>query len=190
MAGWSSYGKIDQFILLPVQSLSLAATTFVGQNLGAHQLRRAKHGTGTAILLSLAETAILAIPVMVFAPNFIAMFNSDPDVLSFGTLFIRILSPFYLCLCFNQIYSGSLRGAGDSKAPMFIMLFCFVFFRQLYLYTASQLSGSVVVVALGYPAGWALCSVIMFFYYRFSHWERRWAKGSGAAEEEPAEVTS
>ena len=42
MAGWTSYSKIDQFVLLPMQSLSLSATTFVGQNLGAGKLARAK----------------------------------------------------------------------------------------------------------------------------------------------------
>ena len=45
MAGWTSYSKIDQFVLLPMQSLSLSATTFVGQNLGAGNLspRQERH---------------------------------------------------------------------------------------------------------------------------------------------------
>lgn len=35
MAGWSCYNKLDMFIMLPMQSMSQAATTFVGQNIEA-----------------------------------------------------------------------------------------------------------------------------------------------------------
>ena len=52
---------------------------------------------------------------------------------------------------------------------MVIMLFSFVLFRQLYLFTVWQLSGSIVPVALGYPAGWIMCStIILVYYYRFA----------------------
>lgn len=173
MAGWSSYGKLDQFALLPMQSLALSATTFVGQNLGANNLKRAKAGTNRALLISLIVTAVLIVPLMAFPRQLISMFNTDPDVLAYGTLFIRVISPFYLLCVVNQIYAGTLRGAGDTKAPMFIMLFSFVVFRQLYLYVTSKLVGTVIPVALGYPAGWLLCSVIIFMYYRRGKWEKK-----------------
>ena len=51
MAGWTSLSKIDQFALLPMQSLALAATTFVGQNLGANNLARAKRGTRVSLAM-------------------------------------------------------------------------------------------------------------------------------------------
>ena len=173
MAGWSSYIKIDQFALLPMQSMALSATTFVGQNLGANDVKRAKAGTKTAIGLSLIITAVLVAPLIIFAPQMIAMFNTDPEVLKYGALFIRMISPFYLLCVVNQIYAGSLRGAGDAKAPMIIMLLSFVAFRQIYLYTISRLFDSVIPVALGYPAGWLLASITIFIYYRLGHWEKK-----------------
>jgi len=45
MAGWSCYNKLDQFIMLPMQSTAMAATTFVSQNVGAKQYDRADRGT-------------------------------------------------------------------------------------------------------------------------------------------------
>lgn len=42
MAGWTTYGKLDKFCLLPIQSVGLSVTTFVGQNLGAGNMNRAK----------------------------------------------------------------------------------------------------------------------------------------------------
>ena len=83
------------------------------------------------------------------------------------------MSPFYVFCCVNQIYAGALRGAGDSKAPMFIMVGCFVVFRQIYLYVvANYLGNPMLAIVFGYPAGWLLCSLITFLYFRFSHWEK------------------
>jgi putative MATE family efflux protein len=173
MAGWTSYGKIDQFALLPMQSLALSVTTFVGQNLGANNIKRAKAGTKRAVMLSLIITAVLIVPLMLFPRQLISMFNDDPEVLRYGSLFIRTISPFYLLCVINQIYSGSLRGAGDAKAPMVIMLTSFVVFRQIYLFVMSRLTDSEIPVALGYPIGWLLCSVLIFIYYKRGAWETR-----------------
>ncbi|MPM61196.1 Multidrug resistance protein MdtK [bioreactor metagenome] len=172
MAGWTSYGKIDQFILLPMQSMSLSTTTFVGQNLGANNIKRARTGTHRAVIISLAVTAVLVVPVMIFADQLIPLFNTDPNVIMYGTLFIRIISPFYLLCVVNQIYAGSLRGAGDTKTPTVIMLLSFVVFRQIYLFVTSKLIGTVIPVAFGYPAGWLLCSIVIFIYYKFGKWEK------------------
>ena len=44
MSGWTTYAKVDQLLFLPMQSISLASTTFVGQNLGKNQVARARKG--------------------------------------------------------------------------------------------------------------------------------------------------
>jgi len=98
MGGWTAYSKIDQLILLPMQSLALASTTFVGQNLGKGNEERARKGVRAALLMSFASTVILMIPVMIFAPQAVGFFNKEPAVVEFGTLFIRWLSPFYVLL--------------------------------------------------------------------------------------------
>ena len=144
MSGWTAYTKVDQLVILPVQSLSMASTTFVGQNLGVGNVARAKGGVRRALLLS------------------------------FAALLLRLLSPFYFFFCINQIYSGALRGAGNSRMPMFIMLGSFVVFRQIYLYVmANYISNEIVPIALSYPAGWFVCSAATLLYYthcKFDHY--------------------
>ena len=166
MGGWTAYSKIDQLILLPMQSIALASTTFVGQNLGIGNEERARKGVRTALLMSVASTIILMIPVMLFAPQAVGFFNKEPEVIAFGTLFIRWLSPFYVLCCVNQIYAGALRGAGNTKAPMIIMLVSFVGFRQLYLFIMKNfISNTILPISMSYPAGWLLCSTLMFIYF-------------------------
>lgn len=173
MAGWAAYNKIDAFALLPLMSLSMAVTTFVGQNIGAGKLKRANKGPAAALRIGLCVLAVILIPLMVYAPRLVSLFNQEPEVLKFGTLFIRMISPFYVLCSINQIYSGALRGIGDTKASMLIMLFSFVLFRQIYLFTVFRLGGGIIPVALGYPAGWIMCSSLMLIYYYRGGWKKR-----------------
>lgn len=166
MSGWTAYAKVDQLLFLPMQSISLAATTFVGQNLGCNQVDRAKTGIRKSLLLAMITTAIPMIPVMIFAEPVVSFFNSKPEVIEFGSIFLLWLSPFYLICCFNQIYSGALRGAGDSKATMIIMVSSFVVFRQIYLYVMSHVCNEILPIAMSYPAGWILCSLVTIIYFK------------------------
>ncbi len=167
MAGWTAHSKLDQLILLPMQSLALAVTTFVGQNLGRGQADRAKRGIRVTLLMSVGATVILMIPVIVFAPQLVAFFNAKPAVVAYGTLILRWICPFYVLCCVNQVFAGALRGAGNSRAPMIIMLCSFVLFRQCYLYIMSTfIANEIVPIALGYPAGWLVCSTVMLIYYK------------------------
>ena len=164
-SGWTSYLKIDSLLFLPMQSIALASTTFVGQNLGKGQVARAKKGITYSLFISLSATAIMMVPVMVFAPQLVGFLNGKPEVVAYGTLLLRWLTPFYLLCCFNQIYASALRGAGNSRAPMIIMVASFVGFRQAYLFCMSRICNEIIPIALSYPAGWVLCSLSCFIYY-------------------------
>ena len=165
MAGWTAYLKIDQLLFLPIQSISLATTTFVGQNLGKNQVQRARQGVTQSVILAMTATAIMMIPVLVFAPNIVAFLNNKPEVIANGTLFLRVLTPFYIICCFNQVYASALRGAGNSRDCMFIMLGSFVLFRQAYLFCMARICNEIVPIVMSYPAGWIVCSVITAIYY-------------------------
>ncbi len=176
-AGWGAYLRIDAFTVLPVMSIGLAVTTFVGQNAGARNYDRIRQCLRTGMIISVSITAVLAATLFTLAPHVIALFNRDPGVLYFGTLFLRMIGPLDFLVCTNQIYSGMLRGIGDTRAPMVIMLFSFVVFRQIYLFTASHITSSIYPVALGYPVGWLVCNILLVAYTRRCGWEERLKNG-------------
>ena len=98
----------------------------------------------------------------------LGLFSPEEDVVAYGVRFIRIVTPFYLTICFNQIYAGALRGIGDATAPTVIMLCSFVVFRQIYLFVTRLLGFGFVAVALAYPMGWIMCSTLLVIRYRRS----------------------
>ena len=168
LAAWTTYSKVDQLIFLPMQTLALAVTTFVGQNIGKGDASRAKKGTLITWLMAVVTTVFLMIPILLFAPSVAWVFNRDPEVVALAGVLLRCLTPFYLFCCVNQIFSGALRGAGNSTAPMLIMLICFVGFRQLYLFVMSNfISNDLLPIGFSYPAGWIACAATMLIYYRF-----------------------
>lgn len=165
MAGWSAYNKLDAFLNIPIQSIGMASTTFVGQNYGAGMMERARKGVTKAQMLSGSITVALSLVITLTAQEVIRLFTNDPEVMAFGVRFIQLNSPFYFALCFNQTYAGALRGIGSAKIPMVIMLFSFVLFRQAYLFTAKMLGNSLTAVALAYPVGWAMCSILLSVFF-------------------------
>ena len=166
LGGWTTYNKIDQFVFLPIQSIGLAATTFVGQNLGAGNISRAKKGTYYSFIMAIIVTLTIMAPIMLFSKEIAAFFNSDPEIVRHASILLTYLTPFYLCSCVNQVFSCAMRGAGNSVAPMIIMMSSFIVVRQVYLFVVSNyISNRFLPVAFGYPVGWMVCCVTTLVYY-------------------------
>ena len=123
--------------------------------------------------MAIFATLVLMVLIEVFAEPVVRLFTSDPDVVEYGVLFCRIVSPFYCICCVNQVLAGALCGAGDSMTPMVYMLSTFVVFRQIYLFVISRVYNTAISVVMGYPAAWVLCSLLMFWYFKSGRWERR-----------------
>lgn len=166
MAGWSCYNKLDQFIMLPMQSMAMASTTFVSQNMGAEQPKRAERGTYITTALTLLITGIIIVALEIFARPSVQLFSQDPEVIRYGVLFIRANVWFLLFNCVNHVVAGALRGMGDSNGPMLIMILSFVALRQTYLFFMTRyIANTPLTVGIGYPVGWVSCCLIEAAYF-------------------------
>ncbi len=166
MAGWSCYNKLDQFIMLPMQSMAMASTTFVSQNMGARQPKRAERGTYITTALTLLITGIIIVALEIFARPSVQLFSQDPEVIRYGVLFIRANVWFLLFNCVNHVVAGALRGMGDSNGPMLIMILTFVALRQTYLFLMTRyIANTPLTVGVGYPVGWVSCCLLETAYF-------------------------
>lgn len=166
LASWTAYSKIDQFIFLPIQSIGLAVTTFVGQNLGINDTKRAKKGTYIGLLMAAISAVAIIIPIIIFAPFWSSIFSETPEVVKNSAMLLRFISPFYVCCCVNQVVSAALRGSGNTTAPMIIMLSTFVGFRQICLFVTSNfISNELLPIGMSYPLGWLACATTLLIYF-------------------------
>ena len=177
MAGWSCYNKLDQFMMLPMQSMSMASTTFVGQNMGAGNEDRANRGTFITVAFTEAVMVFVAVALFILAAPATALFTQDQSVIDYGVLFLRANVFFILFNCVNHVLAGGLRGRGDARGPMVIMLSCFVVLRQIYLFIMTRfVANTPLIVGFGYPVGWVSCCIIEIAYFRI-----RWGKKKTAS---------
>ena len=169
MSGWSTYGRIDNIMILPMQALMLATVTFVGQNLGARQKERAKEGVKLTTRMGLAVTAVMIVPIMIFAPQLVWVFNKRAEVIELGSMIIRLFSPFFLILNYNYILAGAIRGMGNTKSTMYNSLFAYVVFRQVYMFVmAHYICNEPVPILMAYPAAWTMCFIGVVIIYKKS----------------------
>ncbi|MBQ7535656.1 MAG: MATE family efflux transporter [Stomatobaculum sp.] len=168
MAGWSCYNKLDQVVFLFAQSVAMAATTFVSQNVGAKQEERARRGTTVSMAVTVTTILVTGGILVLNARYAVMLFTKDESVISFGVMFIQTNTLFVVFNGVNHILAGALRGRGDSRGPMYIMLTGFVVLRQIYLFVLTRfISNTPRPVGFSYPVGWMLTMTMELIYYRY-----------------------
>ena len=144
-----------------------AGCAAVGNHTGAGDEQRSHRGTITAILMTCSVTGAIAAVLAIWAPGAVRLFSPDAEVIRWGAMFIRVNVFVLLFNCVNHVLAGALRGRGDSRGPMIIMLSTFVVLRQIYLYVVTHfVANTPALVGFGYPVGWMSCCIIEVFYAR------------------------
>lgn len=170
MAGFGAYMKIDGFNILPVLSLSLAMTTFTGQNLGAGKVERVKKGMRLTLMMGLCYTAATGALLLAFSAPLMRLFTDNAAAVAYGQLAMRYFCPFYFLLGIMHILAGTVRGAGKSVPPMVIMLMSLCIVRIAWLKLAAPLYGTIDGVFIAYPITWAVGMGLMVLYAVFGKW--------------------
>lgn len=170
MAGFAAYIKIDGFNLLPVLSISMAATTFTGQNIGAGKLERVKKCMITSVAMGVVYTVTTGILLLAFAPQVIGVFTKNMDVVECGVYIMRFFCPFYWMLAILQILSGTIRGAGKTMETMFVFLISLCLYRIAWIWGAMTVRHSLDLLMMVYPTSWFVGAVLILLY----GWKGKW----------------
>ena len=170
MAGCAAYSKLEGFAFLPVMCFTQALSTFVGQNLGAHQHSRVKKGVWFGLGCSCVMAQIIGLLSYFFAPQLIGLFNDSADVIGYGVRHMQAISLFYCLLAFSHCMAAVMRGAGKATVPMFTMLACWCVFRVTYITVAVRFINELTTVSFAYPITWTLSSIVLFVYFCKADW--------------------
>lgn len=170
MAGFGAFVKIDGFNILPVLSLSMAITTFVGQNYGAGQIERIKKGMWTTLAMTVFYTIISGTLLYNFAPNLIGLFTNDVRVIEAGVLASRFFCPFYFLLAIMHSLAGTVRGTGKTIPPMIILILSLCIFRILTAKFVIPHYNTIENVYRLYPISWVIGVILMVGYTMKSDW--------------------
>lgn len=170
MAGFAAYIKVDGFNILPVMSLSMAATTYTGQNIGAGKIDRVKKGMWVTLIMGVIYTIITGVLLLTFANPIIGVFTKEAEVVHYGTLAMWYFCPYYFLLAIMHEIAGTIRGTGKTVPPMAIILFALCIVRVLWVQFVLPHYDSIRGVYAVYPISWAIGAVLMVLYV----WKGKW----------------
>ena len=178
-AGYNVGFRLDQLAFLPIQSLSSAVISFVGQNIGARNPDRARRGIRVTVTLSAVWAVLMTAVLMPFREPLVAFFSPTPAVIHAGAVYLQCIMPFYFMFAVMFCLNNAMRGAGDSVFPMVDVILSLILVRVPAVYWLADHYGPDYMY-YGMAVGWTVGLALSVGWYLSGRWKRN---GSLADEE-------
>jgi MATE family multidrug resistance protein len=157
--------RVAQISFLPGWGFSVAATTLVGQELGARQPERARESAYVAFRGALLVMVIMGAAMFVFDRALIRLFIDDPAVITLGVPVVRMAALIQPLMATSFVFSAGLRGAGDTRATLAITVFSVWGLRVIVTTLLGQMLG------MGLIGAW-LAIAVDFCFRATMFWRR------------------
>ncbi|HUR30638.1 MAG TPA: MATE family efflux transporter [Saprospiraceae bacterium] len=172
VAGYSIGIRIIIFTILPAWGMASAASTLVGQNLGALQPERAEKSVWRAAFFNMIFLTSISVIFFAFAPVFIPFFTREPEVIYHGVLCLRIICLGYIFYAYGMVIGQAFNGAGDTVTPSWINFIAFWLLQIPLCYTFGKVFGwGPVGVYWGIAISESILAIIAVFIFRKGKWK-------------------
>lgn len=173
LAALGIVNRIEGLSFLTAAGFGVAATTLVGQNVGAGQLDRADRLARRARTWSVWITLAYGVLFFIFPEPILRLFTDDPTVIERGALFLRIVA---LAQPFQGAeigLEGALAGAGDTRPAMLIAVPLSLIRIPIIILLAGPLGMGAVAIWWTITATAILRGVFLEAWFRTGRWRRR-----------------
>lgn len=170
MAAFAAFNKIDGFILLPILSLNMAATTFAGQNYGAQKYDRIHRGLKISVWMGVIYSIVAGVVMLVLSPYLVRIFTDSEAVIETSIYMMYLMYPFYWILGIFHIALGTIRGVGKTFAAMLMSLFCLCAMRIVWIVVTMGINHNLALLTLNYPFTWLVGAIVILVYIKKANW--------------------
>lgn len=186
LAANSLAGQAESLSFMPALRFGTAVTTLVGQSLGADNVPLARKYVRLSGIIGSVVMFIMSIFLFIFSDGIISIFTPDAAVIELGGQLLRILALIQVPQMLAMVFSGALRGAGDTKSPFLITLFS--------MWGVRILGSFIFVRLLGKDLPWvcaAMCTdnVVRFVLFLARYLQGKWAVTYAQNIRQPKEET-
>lgn len=172
LAGYTIAIRVMMFTLMPAWGMSNAAATLVGQNLVAKQPERAETSVWITGKYSAIFMLLVSVVYLAFAPQIIALFTEEVEVIENGSLCLRVIAAGYLFYGYGMVIINAFNGAGDTKTPTYINFVCFWLFQLPFAYfLAITLNYGPVGVFASITLAEVLIAIIGIIWFKKGKWK-------------------
>lgn len=166
VASWAMGGKVDGIYWSISSSFGSAVTTFAGQCFGAGNYDRVREATKKSMALFAAITVFMSGFIMLIGKPLLNIFTDDPEVISTTWYIMMYFVPVYITWSVIEVYTGVLRGTGDTVIPFIIMAAGICAFRILWVVTAFSWWTQLNILCICYPLSWVVTDIPILYYYK------------------------
>lgn len=118
VAAFTITNRVEQFIQQPYASVSMAVSTFTGQNVGAGRIDRVREGFKKSVLMSLIFSLLMLPVAILFGEQIVSLFVQENEVVKMGATALKITSICYFPLAMIYMPRALMNGAGDAAFAM------------------------------------------------------------------------
>ena len=165
--------RLESITYLTADGFAVATSTFVGQNLGAGNARRAERGAWRAVRIMSAIGAGLGLVFLIVPDPLLSAFTRDPEVLRIGVAYLRILS---ICQIFTGLegaIGGGFAGAGNTVPPMIVHVFFGIVRIPLATWAVFGLGLGLYGVAWTMSLTCILRGIVLALWFRRGRWKEQ-----------------
>jgi len=174
LAGYTIAIRIIIFSLLPSWGLSNAASTLVGQNLGAKKPKRAERAVWVTGFTNMVFLGIIAVIFILFSGPIVRIFIKEANVVTSGSVCLRFLAYGYLFYALGMAIIQGFNGAGDTATPMKINFFCFWLLEiPLAWFLALPMGMEEKGVYVAIVIAESMMTIVGVLIFRRGNWKKR-----------------
>lgn len=166
--------SINSLFLTVGSAFSSAANTIIGQQVGAKDAKGIKYYVGAIMKLSFTISIFFAVIIWLFAGNFVKLYTTDESVVQSATVLLYLCGFMVIINNILAVYSGALRGTGDTKFPVYTVIFSVLFLRVTLVYAV------VYIFKFGIFGVWCVTlidqivrGILMFIRYKGGRWKKK-----------------
>ena len=159
----------ESLSFMPGAGFATASTTMVGQNLGADRPDEAEKSGRVARNLGILVMSIMGVIFIIVPQPIVRIFSSDPEVIQLATVCLRLVAISQPALAIWMILAGGLRGAGDTRAILKIVIAGLVVVRVGLAY--------LLAIHLGFGLVGAWVAMVIDLFVRGFLIQRRFNRG-------------
>ncbi len=171
-AGYTVAVRIMIFSLLPSWGMANAASTLVGQNLGAGEPARAERSAWLCGHLNMVYLMCVAVVFWLFAPDLVGIFSEGKEVGHYGVSALRILCLGYFFYGYGMVLAQAFNGAGDTMTPTWMNAICFLLMQiPLAWYLSTPLGWGAEGAFAAVPISESILAVLAAVIFRQGRWK-------------------